>query len=117
MKERVMYDIIWNSAPLLLIGPCGTHVSEIWIKWNDVNSKHAFENIVCKMAAILWSDIQALYIYISMTIRYWYMMTSSNGNIFRVTGHLYGEFTGPRWIPRTKASDAELWCFLWSESE
>ena len=25
-----------------------------------------------------------------------YMMTSSNGNIFRVTGHLCGEFTGPR---------------------
>ena len=21
---------------------------------------------------------------------------------------------GHRWIPRTKASDAELWCFLWS---
>ena len=45
------------------------------------------------------------------------MTTSSNGNIFRVTGHLCGEFTGPRWIPRTKASDAELWCFLWSTSE
>ena len=30
------------------------------------------------------------------------MMTSSNENIFRVTGHLYGEFTGDRWIPRTK---------------
>ena len=42
------------------------------------------------------------------------MMTSSNGNIFRVTGHLCGEFTGPRWIPRTKASDAKLLCFLWS---
>ena len=28
-----------------------------------------------------------------------HMMTSSNGNIFRVTGHLCGEFTGPRWIP------------------
>ena len=41
------------------------------------------------------------------------MMTSSNGNIFRLTGHLCGEFTGHRWIPRTKASDAELWCFLW----
>ena len=27
------------------------------------------------------------------------MMTSSNGNIFHVTGHLCGEFTGPRWIP------------------
>ena len=45
------------------------------------------------------------------------MMTSSNGNIFRVTGHLCGEFTGPRWIPDTKASDAELWWFLWSAPE
>ena len=47
----------------------------------------------------------------------WYleiMMTSSNGSIFRVTGPFCGEFTGHRWIPRTKASDAELWCFLWS---
>ena len=43
-----------------------------------------------------------------------HMMTSSNGNIFRVTGHLRGEFTGPRWITRTKASDVELWYFLWS---
>ena len=40
------------------------------------------------------------------------MMTSSNGNIFRVTGHLCGEFTGLRWIPHTKASYAELWFFL-----
>ena len=45
------------------------------------------------------------------------MMTSSNGNIFRATGHLCGEITGPRWIPHTKASDAELLCFLWSASE
>ena len=39
------------------------------------------------------------------------MMTSSNGNMFRVTGHLCGEFTGHRWIPLTKASDAELLMF------
>ena len=44
----------------------------------------------------------------------WFTMTSSNGNIFRVTGPLWGEFTGHRWIPLTKASDTELWCFLWS---
>ena len=43
-----------------------------------------------------------------------FMMASSNGNIFRVTGPLCGEFTGYRWIPRTKASGAEHWCFLWS---
>ena len=41
-----------------------------------------------------------------------HMMTSSNGNIFRVTGTLCGEFTSQRWIPRTKSSDAELWFFL-----
>ena len=45
------------------------------------------------------------------------MMTSSIWNIFRVTGHFCGEFTGHRWIPRTKASDAELWCDLWSAPE
>ena len=37
-----------------------------------------------------------------------YMKTSSYGNIFRIAGHLFREFTDPRWIPRTKASDAEL---------
>ena len=44
------------------------------------------------------------------------MMTSSNRNIFRVTGPLCGEFTATshRWIPRTKASDADLWGSLWS---
>ena len=40
------------------------------------------------------------------------LMTSSHGNIFRVTGLLCGELTGHRWIPYKKASDAELWCFL-----
>ena len=42
------------------------------------------------------------------------MMTTSNGNIFRITDPLCGEFTGHRWIPLTKAGDVELWCFLWS---
>ena len=35
----------------------------------------------------------------------------------RVTGHLCGEITVDRWIPLTKASDAELWCFLWPAPE
>ena len=45
------------------------------------------------------------------------MITSSNGDIFGITGHLCGEFAGHRWIPHTKASDAELWCVLWSAPE
>ena len=43
-----------------------------------------------------------------------FMMMSSNGNIFGVTGPLCGEFTGHLWIPLTEASGMELWCFLWS---
>ena len=35
-----------------------------------------------------------------------------NGTIFRVTGPLCGEFTGHRWIPRTKSSGEELWCLF-----
>ena len=42
------------------------------------------------------------------------MMTSSNRNIFRVTGPLWGE---PTVTPLTRASDAGLWCFLWSAPE
>ena len=45
-------------------------------------------------------------------MRFRIIMTSSNGNIFRVTGPLCGEFAGHRSFPLTKASDAELWCFL-----
>ena len=39
------------------------------------------------------------------------MMTSSNGNFFRVTVFLWGESTGHRLI---QARDAELWYFIWS---
>ena len=42
------------------------------------------------------------------------MMPSSDGNIFHVTGPFWGESTSYRCIPLTKASDAELWCVLWS---
>ena len=41
-------------------------------------------------------------------------MTSSNRKMFRVTVPLCVEFTSHRWIRPTKASDVELWCFLWS---
>ena len=52
------------------------------------------------------------------------VMWKSNGNvsiyhdiIVHVKTESVPEFTGHRWIPRTKASDGELWCFLWSARE
>ena len=49
---------------------------------------------------------------VSLDHKEFYMMTSSNENIFRVTGPLCGEFASHRWIPLAKASNAELWCFF-----
>ena len=43
------------------------------------------------LAAIKWGNLLHVY-----------MMTSSNGNIFRVTAPLLGEFSGLRWIPPHK---------------
>ena len=40
------------------------------------------------------------------------MMTSSNENIFHVTGTLWGESIGHRWIPLKNDIHAELWCFF-----
>ena len=73
-------------------------------------------DLLCKFKHAHWQFMGVLvkgYVSVVSTT----MMTSSNGNIFRITGHLCGEFTGLRWIPRTKASDAELCCFIWSASE
>ena len=46
-----------------------------------------------------------------------YMMTSLKRNAFRVTGPLWGESTGDRWLPLTKASDGDIGCFRWFTTE
>ena len=91
-----------------------------WIFYNISTPVH-YNGDVIILLIIQFST--ALFYWIFTTIRRlcnhravvtYAMMTSSNGKNFRFTGHLCEEFTGHRWIPRTKASDAELWCFLWS---
>ena len=69
--------------------------SALGIHQSPVNSPHKGQ----WLGALMFSLICALNKRFSED-----MMTSSNGNMFRVTGHLWGEFTGHRWIPRTKAS-------------
>ena len=82
---RVMlYSSVWNSE-----------LSKGRELLNFIASKH-------KIASMAWYIVEY----------FLYMMTSSNGDIFRDTGLLCGEVTGDRWIPRTKASDAEIWFFF-----
>ena len=62
-------------------------------------------------------DISILYSHKRRKLCYDCMMTSSNGNIFSITGPLWGEFTSQQWLPLTKDSGLKLWCFLWSAPE
>ena len=68
---------------------------------------------ICLYTLYIWaiqkSDMQAIYMFI--------MVTSSNGNIFRVTGPLCEEFTGPGEFPTQRPVTRSFWCFLWSTSE
>ena len=95
----------------------GFRTDALWDLW-EWSLAHGFALVYnlapCHMVQTLqhiWSTIYGCPVFKSIAET---MMTSSNGNFFRVTGHLCGAFTCHRWIPRTKASDAELWCFLWS---
>ena len=42
---------------------------------------------------------------------------SWHGNIFRVTGPLWGEFIGDRWFPSPRKQQPRLWCFffIWAQ--
>ena len=88
---------------------------QIWFTVG-VNSKISAQTLSCPLRSWSWTWA-SLRLQSQNWPLLWHTMTSSNGNIFHITGPLWGEFTGHRWIPLTKASDAELWCFLWSVPE
>ena len=82
--------------------------------WRRTGDKPLLAPMPPKITIIL-NKARTLWIIIGMYCAVFIvMMTSSNGNIFRVPGPLCGVFTGHRWIHRTKASNAELRWILWS---
>ena len=99
---------------------------ELWNynwKWAVIIQENAFEHVVCKSAAI-WPQPQCVNMYDLKLIlnmphgSFWIWSQPLRGDHDDVIKwkHFprYWEFTGPQWIPPTKASDAELWRFLWS---
>ena len=119
---------LWPISPLMhtIISSSNINRSTLPINFHHenkgpVNSPHKWP-VTRKMfsfdSVIICSDLFRNVIYkVNNTGHVVPTMTSSNANIFRVTGLLCGEFPGHRGIPRTKASDAELWFFLWSAPE
>ena len=101
------------SIGILIIWLCRAVIPMIWCLPGTINSLDRKLYIHTNHTIMVY-DVSTPYRFAEHInfIRYNYMMTPSNGNIFRVTGPLCGEFTGPRGIPCTKGSDAELWYFL-----
>ena len=84
--------IIWTYIDLLSIVNCVpsvTNFSEIWTKYNNHHQSKCIETVIWEIAAILFRP-QCI------------MMTSSNGTIFRVTGHLCGESPVPGEFPKQR---------------
>ena len=76
---------IFRVAPLIMEWSYCPNASTVTLKDMDKsNSIHSQQNTA-------HLELHAAYF-----IKCSDMMTSSNGNIFGVTGHLCGEFTGPR---------------------
>ena len=74
---------------------------------------------VCNIAPIrLWYKGTWLYIFIAVKLSYFEQHNDViKWKHFSRYWPFVREIHRSRWIPLTKASDAELWCFLWSAPE
>ena len=92
-----MLHICFMVQLLCIITPFYVYFLQIWrMKWISLLSLLRVPDL-----HMSWSD------FTKMREDSGIYMMSSNGNIFRVTGSLCGEFTGDRWIPLTKASTTQ----------
>ena len=130
---NVSHQISWGFCCALF---CGRHVISswsirvIWVRYQflvDTSDMFNYTVQVCvidKAATLNWFQYHWNYMGKITAPRHnktqqtashvydYLMMTSTNENLFGVSGPLWGESTGHRWIPLTTASDAELRCFL-----
>ena len=118
--------IIWTNSRILLIWFLGTNFSEILIKIH----KLSFTKMHLKMSSAKWRPFclgpnvlnidwkrlegrQAAVVNDNLTI-----ITNDDVIKWKHFPRFWTTERGThRWIPRTKASYAELWCFLWSATE
>ena len=109
------------SAPSHYLNQCCCIIDQTlgnklpWNIYHDTKlfiEETGFENVVCVLLVNMFQpkrfEITTSQLVLSIQLGYFY-----NENIFRVSVPLCGGFSGHRWIPHTRASDAEEhWCFL-----
>ena len=78
--------------------------------WQKYSMTNATLFVPGPLKGIPWNHL-LLTILCMCNMIYWFFL------VFQYSMMMCGESTGHRWIPRTKASEAELCYFLWSASE
>ena len=103
LQKHISLDNImtWKRLPRYLPFMRGIHLSPAGsphkgpVMWSfDIHFDVSLKKLFSKQSSYRWRSFYLIVIPYNM-------ITSSNGNIFRVASHLCGEFTGPRWSPRT----------------
>ena len=98
-KQETLLFCAWNCPWQKLYSNLNTSMGQLYIlTGNNKSMQYLLQ------ALSIWCLDKGNGIIRQFTQVRYYMMTSSNGNIFR--------FTGPRWIHCTKASDAEFDVFF-----
>ena len=69
-----------------------------WHGTLEKNSLHLNKGTLCKWKTVWWHQAN---VDLSSKVSWVHMMTSSNGNIFHVTGHLHREFPAQRPVTRS----------------
>ena len=126
----VPHIIIRTNVELLSIGPPETNFSEIWIGILSFSLKKMIW--ICRLPEFNFTAVVLFFTNKNRTsinnmqhtqralmglFQYQRlgnsrMMTSSNGNIFRVTGPLCGEFTGPGEFPTQRPVTRSFYVFF-----
>ena len=112
-KGRVSWDFSTSPLPFSVTLSGQWKVVYCW-QSNFLNKKQKRRKKIsdCVVSTVTAEGIARLGSEHRASILEVHFMTSSNRSIFHITRPLCGEFTSPRWIPLTKASDSELWCFF-----
>ena len=90
-----------------------TEVCSQWCNWEQVSigSENGWSPN-SRRQAITWASDGLVYWY-----TYASLIITSFANWYTIAFNKANKSTGDRWISLTKASDAELWCFLWFTPE
>ena len=125
-----------NTSQNVLFNPCSgwknvqhqaTHTSALikaWIKNYIITMQAIISNAVS--SRVVWVKCIVAktgllekngYIWLQNLPTYVFIMTSSNGSIFRVTGILRGELPITGEFPSKRPVTQNFWCFIWSAPE